>query len=255
MRSLLVSAVCGIGLKRPNNEDNLCINSTFLEVDQVEATKNEVYEYTGRIEGPLLASVCDGIGGESAGETASHMAVSRLSSLSLPAGADEIFALLRRINSEIVREAKNIGAARIGCTTAVLSVSNESATVINVGDSRVYRLRKRSLEQLSHDQSEVQSYVDAGILSEKKARTHPLRHRILQFLGMPEDMLQFEPPGRTDVAPGDVFLVCSDGLTECVEDRKIRSLLKSGAGARELYDAAMKKGGVDNTTVIVVRVE
>lgn len=255
MSNLHVSAVCGIGLKRQNNEDNLCINNIYLNEDAVEATKNSVYEINTDYGMPFFAAVCDGMGGEAAGERASQLAVKNLAELSSDAGEDTIFSELRSINTALLGEAKNLGAMRIGCTTAILSINRENATVINVGDSRVYRLRKRKLEQLSHDQSEVQSYIDAGLLSEKKARSHPMRHKILQFLGMPDDMLVFEGAKKFDVKSEDVFLVCSDGLTECLEDKAIYKMLRSGASAKELYDAAMKNGGVDNTTVIVVKVE
>lgn len=255
MKSLYVTAVCGIGLRRPNNEDNLCVNDIFLDTAAVEATKEKAFEYSGTFEGSLMAAVCDGVGGECAGEAASLFAVSRLAGASVQTENDGIFTLLRQISAGIADEAKAMGVSRIGCTAAILAVSGGDATVVNVGDSRVYLLRKRKLEQLSHDQSEVQVYVDAGIISEKKARVHPLRHRILQFLGMPDEKLQFEPARKVEVTSGDVFLVCSDGLTECVEDKKICALLKAGAGANELYDAAMKNGGVDNTAIIVVRVE
>jgi len=250
-----VSAVCGIGLKRQNNEDNLCIDRLYLDEAAVETTKNAVFEYSSTFSGSLFAAVCDGMGGEMAGEQASQIAVRELAALPAQSGEQEIFDRLRAISSKLNSEAQALGASCIGCTAAVLSLSGDSATVINVGDSRVYRLRKRKLEQLSHDQSEVQSYIDAGVLSEKKARSHPLRHKILKFLGMPEDKLDFEPAKQSEIKSGDAYLICSDGLTECLEDKKICAMLRSGASARRLYDAAMDKGGVDNTTIIIIRAE
>ncbi len=253
--SFYVTAACGTGLKRTNNEDNLCIGSFYLDEGDIETNDMVSVSCSRSFKNSLLTAVCDGMGGESSGEIASQIAVRRLSELPAGAGQGEILALLQQINFELHDKAVELGSQRIGCTAAVLSVTDGSASVINVGDSRVYRLRGRKLERLSHDQSEVQSYIDAGLISEKKARIHPLRHKILQFLGMPDNMLQFEKTRTTDVVAGDVFLLCSDGLTECLEDGKIRRLLRLGYDAESMYEAAMKKGGVDNTTVIIVRVE
>ncbi len=255
MKKLHISAVCGIGLKRKNNEDNLCVNGLFLDDAAVEATKSLPFEYSVSAEAPLLLSVCDGMGGEAAGEAASAYAASRLAALSSSSSADDILGSLRAVNSELVAMARERGAVRIGCTTAILSFSGESATAINIGDSRVYRLRRKKLEQLSHDHSEVQNYIDAGILSEEKAREHPRRHLITRFLGMPDGDLEFDPPAVSDVRPDDLFLICSDGLTECVDNRTLLELLCSEPSARRLYDEAMKRGGVDNTTIIVIRVD
>lgn len=250
-----ISAVCGVGLRRLNNEDNLCVNGIFMDKETAEKTKEEIFTVDTTCSDSLIAAVCDGMGGEAAGENASFLGASTLAKIELPTDEETVFASLREANKLLEEEAKRLDAMRIGSTAAILTVSGNQATVINVGDSRVYRMRKRKLEQLSHDQSEVQSFVDAGIISAKKARTHPMRHRILKFLGMPDDMLEFEAAKKFDVVSGDIFLICSDGLTECVEDKKIASILKSKLDAKALYDEAMKNGGVDNTTVIVVEVK
>jgi len=255
MNVFSVSAVCGIGMKRQNNEDNLYINGVYLDESAVECSNSKVFEYNAELEGDLRVAVCDGMGGENAGEKASLIAVSKLCGLPCAAQDNEVFAHLRQINTALTKEAAALGVPRIGCTIAMLSISDGVASVVNVGDSRVYRLRKQKIEQLTHDQSQVQAYIDAGIISQKDARKHPLRHRILQHLGMKDEDLFFEQVRKEDVCSGDVFLVCSDGLTDCLEDRDICSLIRSGASAWNLYDAAMQNGGTDNTTIILVRVK
>ncbi len=254
LKTLYVSAVCGAGLKRQNNEDNLCINDLYLDEQAVAATRKKAFEYAAEYHEPLLASVFDGIGGEMAGEAAAAMAARALSSDPVY-HTGELHTRLRSITSALCCKARQLGTLRIGCTAAILAISGETATVVNIGDSRVYRLRKNRLEQLSHDQSEVQAYIDAGLISKRKARLHPRRHLITNFLGLPENDLVFEKAKTLRLQSGDVFLLCSDGLTECLDDRKIRSMLRSGSAPLDLYNEAMAYGGVDNTTIILIRVE
>ncbi len=250
-----VDVACGKGIKRANNEDNFCVNEFFLDESAVEKSEEEMLEYRFICNGGLFTAVCDGMGGEAAGELASRIAAGNLTRVSTDVDEEGLFSALRDISTLVAEGAKQIGAIRIGCTAAVLRLFGGKAMIANVGDSRVYHFHKRKLCQISHDQSEVQMYVDSGLLSEKQARSHPMRHRILQFLGMPVNMLEFETAKYVDYSPGDVFLICSDGLTECVDNDRIEAMLRAEASSAELYVEAMKNGGVDNTTIILARVE
>jgi protein phosphatase len=129
--------------------------------------------------------------------------------------------------------------------------------VFNVGDSRVYRLDDGGVRLLTHDHSEVQELVDAGRLTDAQARVHPLRNIVTRSLGTdpaPEMDVWLFPPN-----PGDSFLLCSDGLTNELDDAGILDLWRNrrsasaATAADSLVEAAVDAGGRDNVTVVVVR--
>ncbi|WP_246061105.1 PP2C family protein-serine/threonine phosphatase [Lapillicoccus jejuensis] len=206
--------------------------------------------------------VADGMGGHAAGEVASRIAADAVARLDGRPGlrVEHLVAQVEEANREIVAEAGRHPDRRgMGTTVAGVAVVDVAGAahwaVFNVGDSRVYHLRPdSSLVQVSVDHSEVQELVDAGVITAEQARRHPARHVVTRSLG-------HDPLGGVDtwVVPqeaGDRFLVCSDGLTNEVEDAEIRGVLLAvpdvGAAARELVQRARDRGGRDNITVIVV---
>lgn len=255
MDRIQISAVCGVGLKRKNNEDNLCLDRCYLDEAQVDKTSVTPFEYCGEQQIPFHVAVCDGMGGEDAGELAS-LTVARELSLLPPSPSDaDVEMCFERINTILNKEAMLRDARCIGSAVAMLCLSETSVTACNIGDSRIYKIRGGQMSMLSHDHTEVQLYVDNGLLSVDAARKHPMRHALNQYLGMPDALFSGSFRTETDMKPGDAFLVCSDGLTECVDDCTILSILENGGNAPELYNEAMKNGGNDNTTAIVLRVK
>lgn len=205
--------------------------------------------------------VADGMGGHAAGDAASAMAVQRLARLSGRAelGPADVRAELAAANQEILAFA-HADRARAGMGTTVAGLGlirfagSEHWVVFNIGDSRVYRYLDRALVRLTVDHSEVEEMVRAGTIEAAEARAHPLRNVITRALGM-------DPAPEADVwvfpsAPGERFLLCSDGLTSELTDPEIAAVLEAGPpaqdGAELLVRRAVEAGGHDNVTVILV---
>jgi serine/threonine protein phosphatase PrpC len=209
------------------------------------------------LEPPLFA-VADGMGGAQAGEIASRIAASVLRDSSQPGGEDAVVTLIQEANRRVY-EAAATDEARTGMGTTMTAALLEDKTVHigHVGDSRAYRVRDGRLEQLTEDHSLVAELVRSGRLSEEEAHLHPQRSVITRVLGTdPEvDVDTFS----VEAAPGDVFVLCSDGLTSMVEDQAILGIVERnrtnlGQAAHALVDAANKGGGEDNITVVVFEI-
>src|SRR5215467_13986409 len=204
---------------------------------------------------PPLFAVADGMGGAQAGEIASRIAASALRDSGAEAGEDAVAALIQEANRRVYEAAASDDArAGMGTTMTAALVEDDRVRIGHVGDSRAYRVRDGSLEQLTEDHSLVAELVRSGKLSPEEAGIHPQRSVITRVLGTdPEvDVDTFEVEAR----PGDVFMICSDGLTSMVDDASILRVIEHNRtnldrAARALVDAANKGGGEDNITVIV----
>ncbi len=208
---------------------------------------------------PLFA-VADGMGGAQAGEIASRMAVEILGAASVPDADFErwLTEVVQQANERIhAMSREDSSRAGMGTTMTVLLVGGDEVTVAHVGDSRAYRLRDDELERLTDDHSLVEELRRQGRLTEEEADEHPQRSIITRALG-PEGHVEVDT--RTLRArDGDVFLICSDGLTTMVKERLIAETLRTArtledAGER-LIAAANDAGGRDNITVVLVRIE
>jgi len=209
---------------------------------------------------PLFV-VADGMGGAQAGEVASLTAIQAFQA-GLPDGnqEDAIERTIAAANRNIYDQAhSDASLAGMGTTITVATVDAEAERVVigHVGDSRAYRIRDGIIQRLTKDHSLVEEMRRRGQITEEQAEDHPQRSIITRALGP-------EPEVQADLAtvpsePGDVFLLCSDGLTTMIGDEKIRDILTSAtsldAAARTLVDEANRAGGRDNITVIVFQVE
>lgn len=246
----------GRGCVRPGNEDNYYLNGKWNSLESVD--KESFLE--GRMDDgdPVLLAVCDGMGGREAGEKASFMAVSGMNGLKERLQSEQIQESLGRwavdMNHVICEEIPGSGS-----TVAMLYVEDGKAYAANIGDSRIYLLRAHQLKQISEDHSEVARLVRIGAITPEEARTHPDRHAINRHLGVNDDR-HCEPEAYPPVSleAGDVFLLCSDGVTDMVEDDILLQLLDAAedasAAARMIYRTALENGGEDNTTAMVLRV-
>ncbi len=204
---------------------------------------------------PPLFAVADGMGGAQAGEIASRIAASALRDSGAGAGEEAVVALIQEANRRVYEAATSDEArAGMGTTMTAALVEGDTVRIGHVGDSRAYRVRDGALEQLTDDHSLVAELVRSGRLSPEEADVHPQRSVITRVLGTdPEvDVDTFEVEAR----PGDVFMICSDGLTSMVDDASILDVVEHSRtsldrAARALVDAANKGGGEDNITVIV----
>jgi protein phosphatase len=239
------------GKKRANNEDSYLVN-----------------------DGLSLYAVADGVGGSEAGEVASRIAVDTIAGAmpdllgdkdrtppaEIRAGDVPELAALRHAvllaNRNIIEEAGKVPARTgMGTTLTGLLLTRKRVFLAHIGDSRAYRLRNGTLEQLTTDHSVVAEQVRSGILTAAQARSSPNRHVITRALGINREAAPdlMEQPLKS----GDLFLLCSDGLTEMTSDREIGRILAGAAprdAARRLIEAANERGGVDNITAVVVQV-
>lgn len=205
--------------------------------------------------------VCDGMGGAAAGEVASSIAVGEL--LRVLSGRSVPFPGLAEEAVNVANEAvysqaqRNPRLSGMGTTMVALAVQDAEAWVLNVGDSRCYRLRDGILEQLTLDHSLVEEQVRMGRMTPTEALRSPLRNVITRALGTQSTVAPDCFPVET--APGDLYLLCSDGLTRELPDETIQLLLDEGGSleqrARGLIEAAKQAGGNDNITCILVEGE
>jgi protein phosphatase len=243
-----------VGVKRTNNEDNYLIN------DELN-----------------LFVVCDGMGGHAGGEFASAIAVNTVEEVltSIEIRPDEgsfdgdahdgPIELMR----EKLRYAIRLAGKRIfekalieteykgmGTTCLALIVDNGNAFLAHVGDSRGYLVREGRIEQLTEDHSLVNERLRAGLITEEEAKNHKLKNIITRSLGFMEDV-EIDLQVRA-VRRGDQFLLCSDGLSNLVEGEEMGEALNKytpQVAARYLIETACERGGDDNVTVVVVRID
>ena len=209
--------------------------------------------------------VADGMGGHAAGEVASEMAVrgitrdlGSLKGAALDEAVARMTAAIRSANAEIFeRTLVEHDKRGMGTTATVLTLHAGRYLLGHVGDSRGYLLRDGALHQLTKDHSYVQEQVDAGYLTPEQARTHPYSNVITRCVGASGDVVPDIFSGTC--REGDVFLLASDGLTGMVEDDALAAILQTpGAPDRwveRMVAEANRRGGLDNITVIAVRVD
>jgi len=210
-------------------------------------------------EAPVFA-VADGMGGAQAGEVASAMAVEEFSNGHDGSKSPEtqLADVARAANRRIWEMSQNDQQrAGMGTTLTAVMVGETDVSVGHVGDSRLYLLRDGSLERLTRDHSLVEEFVRQGRLTPEQAERHPQRSVITRALGPESDVEvdTFTVPARD----GDIYVLCSDGLSGMVRDGEMAAIIGSGRPleqvARELVDAANENGGRDNITVILFRLE
>jgi serine/threonine protein phosphatase Stp1 len=225
------------GLVRQNNEDSFCERPT-----------------------DCLWAVADGMGGHAHGDWASRALVGALGGAILPGdfaeAAQEVSRAIHVANRRIWTEASR-RAAQMGSTVVALLVRDGQFAVLWVGDSRAYLLREGQLVQLSRDHTQVQEMVDRGLLTPEEARHHPRGHVLARAVGVGETL---EVDAVVDqVEPGDLFLLCSDGLTGEVSDPEIAAVLAAREGREaalaQLIARALDRGAPDNVTAVLVSVQ
>ena len=222
-----------------------------------------------------LFLVADGMGGHGHGDVASRVAVDAIvrhmddafqrwdlgegldESGQRPVGVELEYSLHAAHRSVVGAVAEDQTLAGMGTTVVGLAAANGVISLAHVGDSRAYRLRGGSLELMTEDHTWVHEQVKAGYLSPEQARTHPLKSVVTRAVGGDH---QVEVDSRqVAVEDGDLFLVCSDGLTTMLTDNEILELLSTDGSledhCQQLVGRANDKGGVDNITVILVEVD
>jgi len=200
------------------------------------------------------------MGGAQAGEVASRLAAAVLEEANRDELREErIVELIQEANRRVFQRSSEDPAASGMGTTMTVAVTGPDGNVSigHVGDSRAYRIREGGLEQLTKDHSLVGELMRSGKLSPEEAESHPQRSVITRAVGTEPDV--DVDTFSVDTEPGDVFLLCSDGLTDMVSDDTIQSVIAAGdddleRAARELVEAANSSGGEDNITVLVFEI-
>jgi len=238
MLGLMFVGKSDTGLVRSNNEDAFLVNPELG-----------------------FAALADGMGGAAAGELASKFFVNAALEVFSQNNHEDSQSLLRKsfrlANKMILDHADaNPEHKGLGCTAELLTFFDNRYAVAHVGDSRTYLFRHRELKPLTQDHSFVQELVNKGVINAQEARQHRMRHVILRAVGQHEDLEVELILG--DALPGDLFLLCSDGLTDMIEDYLIQSILAEplelDERAQRLIDAAKDSGGHDNVTVVLCEV-
>jgi protein phosphatase len=203
-------------------------------------------------------AVADGMGGHEAGDVASHVVIEELDAIVTTATAAELLASCEAsmvvANSRLQKLSDERSGALIGTTVAVLLAFDAFYAGVWSGDSRIYRIRRSQIEQITLDHSELQEFVSEGKLNAEEARAWPRKNVITRAIGVRENP-ELEMKSGT-LQPGDVFILCTDGLTTHVEDSEILGLA-SRHHPQEACDLlvalTLERGAVDNVTVAAVQ--
>ena len=247
------SGLTHVGRQRQHNEDSYLVEDTAR-----------------------LFVVADGMGGHAAGEIASRIAVDSIQEFILHTKEDEgtwphayderykrstnrLMTAVKLANTRVLEAMRKDARLRgMGTTVVACMADGGTMSVAHVGDSRVYLIREAQLSRITNDHSWVFEQVQAGLLTEAEAEKHPLRNVITRALG---GALSVVPDAsEVECQPGDVFLLCSDGLTGMVSEEQILKVVTKNeddlaVACQNLIDSANERGGIDNITAILVRAE
>lgn len=257
------------GLVRTSNEDHFLVSRLGRYFETV-STSLPPHDLPARAEDSNYSLiVADGMGGHAAGEIASRLAIREIVRLAfeLPdwivriddrtreAAATRSQARIEQLNTMVIAGGKDDPALRgMGCTLTAARNLGRILQVAHVGDSRAYLLREGRLNRLTRDHTYVQMLVETGLMSEEEAATSRARHMLVNAVGGSNEEVRVDVE-RVPLANRDRVLLCSDGLTDAVDDDAIRSLLADASSAEDACQAltarALERGGRDNITVVV----
>jgi protein phosphatase len=237
------------------------------DLGRVRENNEDKFEFYVPGDDATLASrgslflVCDGMGGHAAGQIASELTCKTFIDVYLhhPSAEPTVGMLdaVKAANRFVLDNSRTFPDRKgMGTTLSALIFLQDQAYTVQLGDSRIYRLREGDLRQLTHDHTWVEEAIREGVITPEEGETHPYKHVLTRAVGA-------EPDVRPDILveplqAGDVYLLCSDGLINHVSDEVILDVLRSfppTEAAWTLVGAALQGGGSDNTTVLVVRVD
>jgi len=241
MSNIVFSGNSDVGLRRSNNEDAFVVRPDLG-----------------------FFAVADGMGGAAAGEEASRIFIETAQEVFSDACSDseeQSFKLVQRAfalaNERILGHVKNNPDHEgMGCTAELIAFSGNGYVLGHMGDSRTYRFRNGRLKQLSKDHSFVQDQIDQGLITPAEAKNHRMRNIVLRAVGVKESLALDLIRGKA--VSGDLFLLCSDGLTDMVDDSSIEEVCCSKSTlsqkADQFIELAQSAGGYDNITVALAQI-
>ncbi len=248
------------GERRKNNEDRYFLSSYRLEEGNTSS---------------LLAIVADGIGGHRAGEIAAQITVETIvEKVTSGAGSNPVVELQEAVleaNQAVTHASQEPERLGMGSTLTVAWIIGPRLYITSVGDSRIYLLRRGKLRQITIDHTWVQEAIDHQIITPEEASRHPKAHVLRRYIGsreaiQPDMRLRLSPKEKTAASeanqgltlhPKDQILLCTDGLTDVVQDQEIQSILEDHTpekAVEKLVSLARERGGPDNITVVALAV-
>lgn len=247
------AALVDIGVSEHQNDDRVLISGQVLDSGSSFGTIEEAY---------FIAAVCDGVGGLAQGYRAAETTLNFMAHLNRSGvEAETLKKAIEESNRRVraLQVSENLCGAM--CTTiAGIYAEDTRAFVFNAGDSRVYRFRYKYLLQLSKDHSLVQDLVDMGELQKEDVRSHVQKNIINKCIGHEEIVNPRVVEFSEDFNKGDIILICSDGITDCVEDSKLRDIMMQHKSApdleaccRAIMELAVASGSLDNMSIILIR--
>ena len=258
--SVKFSVRSDMGRIRSNNEDNFYCNGVFMTVSERERP----FFLNGEAGVPCIFAVCDGMGGEDCGELASLTTVETLSGFSKKILSDNkaVFEFVNEANGNLVSIMKQ-QKVRMGTTLALAVLNEDSFTLYNIGDSRIYRLETENqrLLRVTDDHSLAEDKVRMGLITPAQAEKDKDRHVLTRYLGIDDDEFNFSPDvyGPFNFEDSQKILLCSDGLTDMLSHKEISDIMTCGTNVSEtannLINTALNNGGKDNVTCIVIEIE
>lgn len=241
-----VTQLSDVGRVRTENQDFSILSSAEDEVDQGK--------------GRLLV-VADGMGGHRGGATASRMAGTIIKDEYYRDSDKDVVSSLKRAlekaNAKIFAESQvNPDLRGMGTTCSALVIRDGKVWFAHVGDSRIYRVREGRISQMTDDHSLVASMVREGLLTDEEAEVHPRRNVLQRSMGVGE-IVEIDTGGDEPVEPGDVYILCSDGLHGLVKGEEMTEVARMPIedAAREFVKRALERGAPDNVTVVIGRIE
>lgn len=241
------ACVCDMGRVRQNNEDNFFFNGQLM-IKENTGLPGNLY-FTFRQDSSVFA-VFDGMGGHDDGQIASYLCASYFKEHGsffedVTDKEQKLADIIRQINLIVSNEAAK-NKSNMGCTAAIVFFTQDSLSIANVGDSRIYRFRDEKMEQLSLDHLEE---LPAGVQTRKA--------RLTQCIGIPEEEMAVVPYIKSfEIRLNDIYLLCSDGLTDMLTDPEIETLLSRNCSIKDraemLRKASLQRGGKDNLTAMLI---
>ena len=235
------ACLCVTGKVRKNNEDNFYCD---------RALRREIYENDDALKHGEVTSdqnelfaVFDGMGGESCGEVASFVAATHAELFARDRKEYEeyLYELAHLLNEKVREETEARSLVLMGTTAAMAQINGDDIYILNVGDSRIYKLYRHEMQQISQDHT---AYGGKAIT---------------QFIGMPEGNTISPYIAMGKIRPGETYLLCTDGVTDMLKDDEIAMIIDENRPlcdlCRSLIDAALEKGGVDNATALLLRIK
>lgn len=233
-----------VGRVRKENQDNFFCNGDYLPHDN-KGTDGILQGSVSAKAAPVFA-IFDGMGGEEHGEVASYLAAKEMAQFSFDKGMEkDFFDFCSNANCAICDYMKDHEISSMGTTAAIVKLTSSASGICNIGDSKIFLLADGVMNQISMD------HVGIGVFGRKPPLT--------QNLGIPEDEMLIDPYVAVgSYRPGDIYLICSDGVTDMITTQRIQEILTENHGmdaAKLLLSEALENGGKDNTSFILLYVE